>query len=60
MIQIFRNEFDEVNYFVRKTKELQKICNELYTDKHRDNFKGLTRFQIDKIYDVYTIRLKDR
>ena len=59
MIQVFRNEFDEVNYFVRKSKALQKICNELYTDKHRDNFKDLTRFQIDKIYSVYVTRLKD-
>lgn len=52
------NAWNEVTYYITKTKTLQDICNELYTDEVRTTFKGLTKEQINAIYQVYTKKSK--
>ena len=50
--------WDEVMRTIKKSDDLQAICNELYTDEVRTSFKGLTQEQRERIYEVYYNRLK--
>jgi len=54
MYQTNQQAWDEVTAGIKKSKKLQAICNLLYTDEVRASFRGLTRAQVDKIYEIYT------
>ena len=53
------NARNEVMNTVKKHEALQTICNAMYTDMVRTNFKGLNKDQINAIYIEYTNQLNN-